>query len=112
MRPPLNWQQDALKKRNRIAAEQLGGTEYYSSSNGLHVWMPLPQYWGEKAFVDCDRNNGVAAAPGAFFSTNELTGPPAVRICLGVVAENDLIVGLRIVRRTLQDKPESAIPTL
>lgn len=107
----LDWQMSALAVRNRIAAEQLAGVPHYSSPGGMHVWLPLPARWDEQAFVDQARQGGVALAPGAYFSTNDEPGAPAVRLCLGAVSEQDLTLGLRIICRILDRQPEFAVPS-
>lgn len=107
----LDWQKAALAARNRIAAAQLGGVPHYSSGGGMHVWLPLPKPWDERAFVEQARQGGVALAPGSYFATNDTPIAPAVRLCLGAVSEDDLILGLRIVCRILDRQPERAVPS-
>lgn len=105
----LRWQQRALGRRNRIAAEMLAGLPFRASPNGLHVWAPMPEGWSEGAFVAHARLNGVAVAAGSAFAISDRTVRAGVRICLGGPTEAALRSGLETVARLLRGAPE---PTL
>ncbi|MGB3312787.1 MAG: PLP-dependent aminotransferase family protein [Albidovulum sp.] len=108
----LDWQIDALSRRNRLAAEVLSGIDFRASPNGLHVWLPLPEPWTEEEFVAHARLNGVAVAPGSSFTLGDRPNPPAVRICIGAATEEALGRGLATVARLARSHPEPALLTI
>jgi DNA-binding transcriptional MocR family regulator len=64
----LSWQKTALKRRNALAHELLAGVPFNSSPNGLHIWLPLPDGWGEDSFIEAARQKGIVVAPGSAFA--------------------------------------------
>lgn len=102
----VEWQRQALERRNSLANMLLDGLTYNAHPQGLHIWLPLLEGHTEEAFVSQARLRGVAIAPGASFRTS--TGPwqPAVRISLGSSTEDDLRSGLGIVGSMLRGEPE------
>ncbi|QIE55465.1 PLP-dependent aminotransferase family protein [Pikeienuella piscinae] len=108
----LRWQQRALGRRNRIAAEMLEGLPFRASPNGLHVWTPLPEGWSEGAFVAHARLNGVAVAAGSAFAISDRAASAGVRICLGGPAEAALRRGLETVAELLRGEPDPGIPVI
>ncbi|MEJ8573595.1 PLP-dependent aminotransferase family protein [Microbaculum marinum] len=104
----LSWQREQLERRNRIAAQMLGGLRYNATAYGLHVWLPLPEPWREDAFVTHARNDGVAVAAGSNFAISE-SYEPAIRICLGAGTEQDLEQGLAVIARLVRSTPEPAL---
>lgn len=108
----LNWQMDALGKRNQLAAEILAGIPFHSSKNGMHVWLPMPGSWTEDAFVAHARLNGVAIAPGSAFAMSDTVNKRGVRICLGAETLQSLERGLNVIARLARSNPEPALLTL
>ncbi len=105
----LQWQRGRLARRNAIASEILNGTDFRSASNGLHVWLTLPEPWNEAAFVAHARHGGVAVAAGANFACRMPQPIEGVRLCLGAGTEGDIEQGLRVVARLVRGTPESAL---
>ena len=105
----LEWQQRAIARRNRIAAEILGELSPRSTPRGLHVWLPLPSQWNETAFVSHARLNGVAVAAGSAFAVADEVHHSGVRICLGAASESALTRGLGVLARLARNEPEPAL---
>ena len=105
----LEWQIKALGERNKIAEKVLGDIPFHASSNGLHIWLPLPSTWEEESFVTQARLHGVAVAPGSVFAVSETSGHCGVRICLGVNTDTALKRGLEIIARLIRSQPEPAL---
>ena len=108
----LQWQMNALGKRNKLAAEVLGDIPFNSSVNGMHVWLPTPGSWTEDGFVAHARLNGVAVAPGSAFSMSDTVAKHGIRICLGAETDQTLERGLTVISRLARSNPEPALLTL
>jgi DNA-binding transcriptional MocR family regulator len=105
----LDWQRDALARRNRIAARALRGLPHAATPNGMHVWLPMPGHWTEEAFVAHARHRGVAVAAGANFAIGEPVRPGGLRICIGGETAEAMERALEIVARLARDRPEPAL---
>lgn len=102
----VNWQRNALQRRQAIIAEILGADRVLTHPNALHLWLPLPQNRTEEGFVAQARLQGVAIAPGVSFRTSDAPWKPAVRVSLGSTTEDELRTGLGVVSRLLVGEPE------
>jgi len=103
----LDWQRDALARRNRQAVQALAGLPLRHQPHSLHVWMPLPESWDEARFVNSARLRGVAVAPGSAFHTGDDPAPErGVRICLGGPTESALEGALVTLARLARNLPE------
>ncbi|MDQ6435175.1 PLP-dependent aminotransferase family protein [Mesorhizobium sp. LHD-90] len=102
----VRWQRGALKRRQEIVAEVLGGANFLTHPHALHLWLPLPDNRTEEGFVAQARLQGVAIAPGASFRTSDAPWEPAVRISLGSTTEDELRSGLGVIAKLLLGDPE------
>ena len=102
----VHWQRVALRSRQAIAAEVLGGVRYRSQRDGLHLWLELPDNRSEEGFVVQARLQGVAIAPGQSFRIAAGPWAPAVRISLGSTTEGELRAGLGVIVKLLLGDPE------
>jgi DNA-binding transcriptional MocR family regulator len=102
----VEWQRAALRSRQAIAAEVLGGVRYRSQRDGLHLWLELPDNRSEEGFVVQARLQGVAIAPGQSFRIAAGPWAPAVRISLGSTTEGELRAGLGVIAKLLLGDPE------
>jgi DNA-binding transcriptional MocR family regulator len=102
----VRWQRNALRRRQKIAAEILRDLPYSAHPGGLQVWLRLPAGVREDQFVAQARLHGVGLAPGASFATSPDPGWPAVRIAIGATSEAELRVGLGIVADLHRSRPE------
>jgi DNA-binding transcriptional MocR family regulator len=105
----VQWQRQALRRRQQIAARLLDGLPYNAHPEGLHVWLPLPDGRTEQAIVSQVRLHGVAIAPGSAFTIGETPQPAAVRISVGSTTEEELRTGLGIVLSLLLSDPEPSL---
>lgn len=103
----LDWQRDALERRNRLAARALDGLALRNRPHSLHVWMTLPEMWDEQRFVNSARLRGVAVAPGSAFHLGaDPVTERGVRVCLGAPSESDLETALITLARLARNLPE------
>ncbi|MDR7032729.1 PLP-dependent aminotransferase family protein [Mesorhizobium sp. BE184] len=102
----VEWQRDALLRRQAIVAEMLGTERVLTHPNALHLWLPLPENRTEEGFVAQARLQGVAIAPGLSFRTSDAPWQSAVRVSLGSTTEGELRAGLGVVSRLLLGEPE------
>lgn len=103
-------QRAALTERLARARAALGGRPLRASpGGGMHVWIPLPEPWGEDAFVAHARRRGVALAPGSAFAIAEATRHRGIRLCLGGEEDAAFARGLAIAARLLSSEPEPAL---
>lgn len=102
----VNWQRNALARRQAIVSEILGHAHVLTHGQALHLWLPLRDDRSEDSFVAQARLQGVAIAPGASFRTSDAPWAPAVRISLGSTTEADLRAGLGVIARLLIGEPE------
>ncbi|HYL06023.1 MAG TPA: PLP-dependent aminotransferase family protein [Thermoanaerobaculia bacterium] len=79
------------QRRQEIAGAVLGAWKYASHPASSHLWLELPAPWSVGPFVEEARRRGVAVNPAAVFAADPAATPVAVRICLGPVAERDLL---------------------
>ncbi|WP_116131018.1 PLP-dependent aminotransferase family protein [Tropicimonas sp. IMCC34043] len=101
----LQWQRQALARRNRIARKVFDGLPIRSNPRGLHVWLPLDRAWEADAFVMRARQDGIATASGRAFAMGERYAN-GVRICLGAPSEHDLNRALVQLRRLAESPAE------
>lgn len=102
----VEWQRDALIRRQAIVREVMGEGSYLTHERALHIWIPLPEDRAEEGFVAQARLQGVAIAPGTSFRTSDAPWRPAVRVSLGSTTENELRIGLGVISRLLISEPE------
>lgn len=104
----IDWQRDAIRIRQKLVAEVLGGAHYQTHEDGLHVWLTLPPGHDEQAFVSQARLLGVAIAPSAPFTLSGHSAG-AVRLSIGVPEVSELRSALEIVSSLLRAKPDRNI---
>jgi DNA-binding transcriptional MocR family regulator len=107
----VNWQRQALRRRQAIAAEVLAGIDYRSHRESLHIWIPLEANRSEDEVVALARLHDVAIAPGASFRIGG-DPAPAVRVCLGQPSESELRSALAVPAGILTSDPEPVLLTL
>ncbi|GAA0780447.1 PLP-dependent aminotransferase family protein [Roseibium denhamense] len=106
----LSWQQKTLDRRNQLVREILSPIPFNSSSNGLHIWLPLPGEWTEDAFIETARQKGIVVAPGSAFALPEAQTKPGIRVCLGTADEDHLVFGLEQLALIWHSRPEPGFP--
>lgn len=89
--------------RSALVRQRLGEFDVRTQPQAFHAWLPLPDRDAESVAVlagDLQRL-GVAAVPGAAFSTDR-EPPPALRLCLGgMLTRDDCARALQAVSRTI-----------
>ncbi|WP_433341135.1 PLP-dependent aminotransferase family protein [Streptomyces sp. CA-253872] len=81
--------------RQRIAAEELPGTEAHPSS--YFTWWHLPAPWRAEPFAAAARTAGIAVTPGPTFAVPPYTAPHTLRLGLAALP----VPALRTTLRTL-----------
>lgn len=102
----LNWQKSALSSRNDLVKTHLSGTPYFGTNNGMHIWLPLPEWWSEDAFIARLRNEGVGVGPGSAFAIDAGKSANAIRVCLGNPSVDELVKGLIIINNLIRQQPD------
>jgi DNA-binding transcriptional MocR family regulator len=108
----VQWQRQALADRHRLAAEVLGSHMPACHRNSLHLWLRLPEGWGEEDFVTQARLQGVAVAAGRAFRATEKGRREAIRVALGSTHRDGLRRGLSVISAMLTEAPEVLLPTI
>ncbi|CAH2396875.1 PLP-dependent aminotransferase family protein [Mesorhizobium ventifaucium] len=108
----IDWQRKALAERHKLAAELLGGVQYLSHRQSLHIWLPLPKGHTEDGFVANARLRGVGVARGSAFTLSQHAQPPAIRISVGSTRPDELRRGLEIISAMLTEEPEPILHRL
>jgi DNA-binding transcriptional MocR family regulator len=108
----VEWQRQALRERQSIAAEVLSRLPYRAHPEGLHVWLPLHEGRSEQDFVAQTKLQGVAVAPGGSFVTTGNPQYPAVRISVGSTTPEQLRMGLSVVLNLMEGDAEPVLPAL
>ena len=101
-------QRKLVRRRHKIATEELHDVALRSHPDALHIWVPLEAERTEDSVVSLARQQGIAIAPGSSFTIGNHSDP-AVRICLGQPSERDLRDALSIVASILASEPEPAL---
>lgn len=92
------------RARQVLTRQVLAGT-LQGSSDGIHVWLPLPSYWTSREFAAATRAEGLAVTASDAF----VAGPPppnAIRISLGACRNRTrLAAALKKLSQLLSRKP-------
>lgn len=103
------WQRSALRRRQTIAAQILGGLPYRAHAEGLQIWLSLPPGVLEDRFVAQARVHGVAVAPGSSFAVGSQPHRAAIRIAIGPPGEVELRGGLSTLVDLYRSEPEPVL---
>lgn len=97
-----------VRARQAIAKQVLHGAEIETRPESLHLWLSLPEPWRADEFVAAARIEGVHVTAAEAFAAGRAQAPHAVRVCLGAVANRELLErGLRILAGLLAGAPAS-----
>lgn len=91
--------------RRRAAADILPAGSYEAGAEAFHLWLRLPDDWSRAEFVGQLRGRGVSAAAGDAFAAAPMVVPEAVRLCLGVPADEAETRGVLTLVADLLDQP-------
>ncbi len=101
----LDWQRQALARRNLIAAKTLADLDFAANPRGFHVWL---RHRDPQTFVEKARSAGVAVASGGSFAVDlGQEAPLGIRICLGGPSEDELRRALGIIASLAHEAPEA-----
>ncbi|SNY92986.1 DNA-binding transcriptional regulator, MocR family, contains an aminotransferase domain [Cohaesibacter sp. ES.047] len=112
----INWQGNALQKRQKLIAKLLPGVDYDSHKYAPHIWLPLPPNWQEGDFVAQARRHQVAIAGSLPFMMSDQSNEGdairmnAVRIALGPCREEQLSTALRVIASLIGAGSEAPLP--
>lgn len=66
-----------------VAARVLMELPYRAHPANTHLWLPLPEPWSAREFVDAASGRGVLISPSTQFAIDPASARPGVRLCLG-----------------------------
>ncbi|MCP5419062.1 MAG: PLP-dependent aminotransferase family protein [Gammaproteobacteria bacterium] len=107
------WQREAARNGQAIAARIMGRWDYRAEPTGLHFWLTLPSPWLAGDFVQQAKARGILTTPASSFAVERSGIPHAVRVC--VTATDDarqLEKGLNILAELLDEAPRPGMTTI
>ncbi|MDF2177957.1 PLP-dependent aminotransferase family protein [Aliiglaciecola sp. CAU 1673] len=104
-----NWLAMEMQARHRLAQEYLGtflaATDDIDSS--FNLYLPLPDGWLGHEFVEKAAKAGALVRNSDEYRVGPRPPEPAIRLCLSRPANNtELVKGLAVIRRLLEEGPE------
>ncbi len=85
----------------------MGGYDYVTQPEAIHVWLRLPDPWRGNDFVEQARGRGVLLTGADSFAVGREAIPHAVRICIGAAHSDDALKrGLDILVEILEGRSE------
>lgn len=99
-------QQRVARHRQQLVQEILGTNSIPTTTDGFHVWLPLPEGWRADVFsCECARL-GVRVSEARSFALKASDAPEAVRLCVSHEANEERMQrGLEVVAGVLRQKP-------
>lgn len=103
-------QRRIASQRQKRAQSVLGTSAMPRTSDGFHIWLPLPEGWRADVFASECRRQGVHVSEGRSFALNPADTPEAIRLCISHEANEDRLQrGLETVSGVLQQKPNGSL---
>jgi DNA-binding transcriptional MocR family regulator len=75
--------QAEARARQKLAAQFFSHTGQTAAAEGIHLWRPLPEYWGARELAQAAREESLAVTPPDAFYVGTGEPPRAIRISLG-----------------------------
>jgi DNA-binding transcriptional MocR family regulator len=103
----------SAKRRQKIAAQILGGYKIDAAPTSYFIWLRLPDHWTSSRFTMEASQRGVSVAPAELFAVGRDTPLNAVRICLcGDTDLESLKKALETLAAILQGMPRTDTVTV
>lgn len=80
------------------------------SSEGYHIWLPLPEHWKTERFVMEAKNRNVIVSSGSYFEAIESEGNHTRLSLMSIATEQRLEEGLNILKELLNSKVNTLFP--
>jgi len=96
-----------LAARNEIVREELGRRNVRFHPFGHHIWIELPEPWTSERFVLQAEKRGVAINGAEWFSVGHAPIPEAVRVCIGIAPDREVLRWALSLLNRLIDEPRS-----
>ncbi|RFB81166.1 aminotransferase-like domain-containing protein [Methylovirgula sp. 4M-Z18] len=93
--------------RMDLAQDLLGRAWLHQPNPGFHIWLPMAAAQADRIVHEAAAA-GVILTPAAAFTTDASARDSGLRLCLGGPTRDELTLGLKIVRRLL-DQSQSAM---
>ncbi len=104
----LAAQRKELKYRHDLARGLLDGAQISSDPACMFIWLILPAPWRADDFAANAQARGVSVMPASAFAVGRSENEHGVRINLSSASSReDLVVALRILAETLNDRPRA-----
>lgn len=104
----LAAQRKELKYRHDLARGLLSGAQISSDPACMFIWLILPAPWRADDFAANAQARGVSVMPASAFAVGRSESEHGVRINLSSASSReDLVVALRILAETLNDRPRA-----
>jgi DNA-binding transcriptional MocR family regulator len=105
--------------RNELAMRRLIALKAFSSCaprctpGALFLWLPLPEQWRAGEFARAAEARGIRVTPGSAFAVGRRANDQAVRICLGLAEDRDVLKeGLQQLGRLIGEGPAETFRAL
>ena len=99
-----------LLRRHKIAQDELKGFKLQKHLSAFFSWLHLPNHWSSSEFSEAVQKAGVSVVRSESFAVGLDNPPRAVRFSLNPgPREQDLIEGLRILKKVANQRPHSQL---
>jgi DNA-binding transcriptional MocR family regulator len=105
--------------RNELAMRRLIALKAFSTCaprctpGALFLWLPLPEQWRAGEFARAAEARGIRVTPGSAFAVGRRANDQAVRICLGLAEDRDVLKeGLQQLSRLIGEGPAETFRAL
>jgi DNA-binding transcriptional MocR family regulator len=105
--------------RNELAMRRLIALKAFSAHapsctpGALFLWLPLPEQWRAGEFARAAEARGIRVTPGSAFAVGRRASDQAVRICLGLAEDRDVLKeGLQQLSRLIGEGPAESFRAL
>lgn len=106
----IDWHRHEARARVELARHMLGSASLKYDHAGYHLWLQLPEPWGQNEFANQAQIRGVSVFPAEAFVVNrDASSPHAVRVSLGGVNNRERIKkGLNVLAELVAEGPPAA----
>ena len=104
----VQWHRREVALRAAVVKKVLERYPVRTAEGAYVAWLPLPEPWRSKDFVERVALRGTAVAPAEFFAVNRSGFPQGIRVSLAATrTTGQLEHGLRAVAEVLDELPDN-----